>query len=128
MSLPNKSLKAIAQSQKKKHQLIFAAMAFTVVSLIFSFFFGDMGLFNFSKMKAASAQARQEVALLEIENQQLLHEIQLLKTDPFYVEAIARERLGLVKKGEIVYELYGAPATRGITALVGAVKKNSEFP
>ena len=111
MPLHNKSFKDIAHSRTKRRRLIFAALFFTIGSLLFSFFFGEMGFFHFLKMKKALAQARQEIDLLEIENKQILYEIEGLRTDPFYVEAIARERLGLVKKGEIVYEFYeGAPA------------------
>jgi len=120
----NKSFKDIAHSQKKVNRLIFAAMSFTIGSLVFSFFFGEMGFFHFSKMKHVLVQAQQEIDTLEVENNHLLHEIEGFRTDPFYVEAIARERLGLVKKGEIVYEFYEAPAPDGTTALVGAVKKS----
>jgi cell division protein FtsB len=107
MPLQNKSFKALAHSQKKKHQLILAGMLFAICSLVFSFFFGEMGFFHFSKMKKALAQSQKEIDLLAVENQQLLREIEGFRTDPFYVESIARERLGLVKKGEIVYEFYG---------------------
>ena len=124
MALQNKSLKDIAHSQKKKHRLVFAAMLFAIGSLVFSFFFGDMGFFNFSKMRHVLAQSRQEINLLEFKNTALLHEIEGFRTDPFYVEAIARERLGLVKKGEIVYEFYGAPAPGANSGLVGPLKEN----
>jgi cell division protein FtsB len=118
MSLANKSLKDIAHSQRKKHRFLFAGLFFMMGYLIFSFFFGDMGFFNFSKMRHISAQSRQEIKRIENQNADILYEIEGIRTDPFYVEAIARERLGLVKKGEIVYEFYengGAPALGGNT-------------
>jgi cell division protein FtsB len=123
MSLPNKSLKEIAQSQKKRHRLLFAVMFFMMGSLIFSFVFGEMGFFNFSKMRHILEQARQEAHLLEIKNADILREIEGFRTDPFYVEAIARQRLGLVKKGEIVYEFYGEPAPDGNSRLVLPLEK-----
>ena len=111
MPLQNKSFKALAHSQKKKHRLILAGMLFAICSLVFSFFFGEMGLFQFSKMRRALGQSQKEINLLVVENQRLLHEIEGFRTDPFYIEAIARERLGFVKKGEIVYEFYeGEPS------------------
>ena len=106
MSLQNKSFKALAHSQKKKYRLVFAGMLFAVCSLSFSFFFGEMGFFHFEKMKKALRQSQKEIDLLMIENQRLLDEIEGFRTNPYYVEAIARERLGFVKKGEIVYEFY----------------------
>ncbi len=123
MALQNKSFKALAHRQKKKYQIALAVMLFAICSMVFSFFFGEMGLFNFSKMQQALGKSQKEIDLLVVSNQQLLHDIEGFRTDPLYVESIARERLGFVKKGEIVYEFYGAPAPSGITALVGAVKK-----
>ena len=120
MSHPNKSFKDIAHSKRKKYRLAFVAMFFTIGSLIISFFFGEMGFFNFSKMQQVLAQARQEIDLLEGRNADILHEIEGFRTDSFYVEAIARERLGLVKRGEIVYEFYDeAPASRGNSGPAG---------
>jgi len=42
---------------------------------------------------------------LEKSRDNLLGEIRLLKTDPVYVEKKAREKMGVVKKGEIIYRV-----------------------
>lgn len=39
-------------------------------------------------------------------------EVNLLKTDPAYLETIARDRLDLMKEGETVFRLEPAPATK----------------
>ncbi|MEK7286040.1 MAG: septum formation initiator family protein [Nitrospirota bacterium] len=106
MAFLNKSLKEIAHRRKKNIRLIVAGMFFVAVSLMVSFFFGEMGFFHFSTMRNALKQSEREIEALEAGNNRLLLEIEGLRTDPFYVETIARERLGLVKKGEIVYEFY----------------------
>ncbi|MEK7747568.1 MAG: septum formation initiator family protein [Nitrospirota bacterium] len=106
MAFLNKSLKEIAHRRRKTTRLAITGMLFLSGSLMVSFFFGEMGFFNFSTMRNALKQSRREIDALEAGNSRLLHEIEGLRTDPFYVETIARDRLGLVKKGEIVYEFY----------------------
>jgi cell division protein FtsB len=39
-------------------------------------------------------------------------EVNLLKTDPVYLETIARDRLDLMKEGETVFRLEPPPATK----------------
>jgi cell division protein FtsB len=106
MPFTNKSLKEIAHRQQKKSRMILAVMSVIAGYLLLSFFFGEMGFSHFSTMKQALAKAQQEVEALEAGNERLLHQIEGFRTDSFYVETIARERLGLVKPGEIVYEFY----------------------
>jgi len=106
MPLSNKSFKDIASWNKKTHRLILIGMLCMAVSLLFSLFFGEMGLIHSSKVKAARFKTQQEIALLEQQNNDLLNEMDALKTDPFYIESLARERLGLIKQGEWTYEFY----------------------
>jgi len=106
MPITNKSLKDIAAWHKKKRRLIFAVMLFLSGSLLFSFFFGEMGWMQFLKMKSTLRQNQQEIDVLRNDNNALIKEIDALKTDPLYIERLARERLGLIKKGEVTYEFY----------------------
>ncbi len=106
MPTSNKSLKSIAAWHKKKRQLILACLLFMTISLLFSFFFGEMGFIHFSKMKRALHQSETEIHAIERENDRLIQEIEALKTDASYIEKIARDRLGLIKKGETTYEFY----------------------
>ncbi len=43
--------------------------------------------------------------MLRETNESLRSEIKALKEDPFYIEKIARDHLGLTKPGEIVYHI-----------------------
>jgi cell division protein FtsB len=51
----------------------------------------------------------QEIAQLQQANAVLEQEIHLVQHDPFTLEKMARERLGYVKEGEVVYQLVEAP-------------------
>lgn len=94
--------------QRRVHfKRIFCAIALVVSGyLLLSLLFGEMGLLKFIKMKQTYAQARKENRELQQENEKLTRRIEMLKTDPDTIEQIARDRLGLVKEGELIYEFY----------------------
>jgi cell division protein FtsB len=48
-------------------------------------------------------QLKQDIAAVEARNAELQADIARLRSDPFTIETIARERLGMGRKGEIVY-------------------------
>jgi cell division protein FtsB len=57
-----------------------------------------------------SAQSRHQSAIdrvadLKRENEKLEREVEQLKSDPAMIEAVAREKLGLVRPGEIVIKI-----------------------
>ena len=47
------------------------------------------------------SEKTEELQLLEIENERLTEEVEASETDPSYMERLAREKLGLVKPGEV---------------------------
>ncbi len=46
-----------------------------------------------------------EIEDLKQEKKELLEERRLLKEDPEYLEKVAREKMGIVREGEVVYRL-----------------------
>lgn len=63
---------------------------------------------QYMRMADELARMNQEITQLEQTNAALEKEIHLVKHDPFTLEKLARERLGYVKKGEVVYQLVEA--------------------
>lgn len=55
------------------------------------------------KQKDLEYQAR--IAELEAENAKLQNERRKLEEDPVYLEKVAREKMGLIREGEVVYKL-----------------------
>lgn len=47
----------------------------------------------------------EEIATLREANENLRSEVKALKEDPFYIEKVARDDLGLTKPGEIIYHI-----------------------
>ena len=78
--------------------------ALTLVFL-FSFRFSDRGVVELQQAKARVGTLRADIEQAEAENARLRAEIESVKTSSFAVEQIAREDLGMSKKGEVVYML-----------------------
>ena len=73
-----------------------------------SLIFGEMGVIKYYRMQARYDSLTTEIAELTKQNAKLQREVHSLKTDPDYLEVIARDKLGLARQGEIVY-YYGEP-------------------
>ena len=84
--------------------VILLSGALTVVFFI-SFFFSDRGLPELQHARNRVASLRADIARMEAENARLRAEIESVKKSTYAVERIAREDLGMSRKGEVVYML-----------------------
>lgn len=66
-------------------------------------FFGDRGIMNVMALKKELGEIERYKQNLTIENEQMEEYIHFLKNDKKFIENFAREELGLVKEGEMVY-------------------------
>jgi len=73
-----------------------------VVILLYSCF-GERGLMNVLSLKQKLAEIENCNQSVRSENETMKNYIYLLKNDNKVIENIAREELGLVRSGEIVY-------------------------
>ncbi len=99
-------LKSKDDTQKNRWNAFILIGVFINVYLLLSFFFGEMGQVNASKIHTVYEKVQAEVVSLELANKQLANRIEALKHDDASIEALARERLGLVKPGELIYEFF----------------------
>jgi cell division protein FtsB len=86
-----------------------AVMAVLAVSLAV---YGGQSLTRVWALKKDVETLEREVGVLRANAARLTVEVDRLRTDPEYVEQIAREKLGLVKPGERVYKLPPASGSR----------------
>ena len=84
--------------------VILLSGALTVVFFI-SFYFSDRGLPELQHARARVADLRADIDRLEAQNARLRAEIESVKKSTYAVERIAREDLGMSRKGEVVYML-----------------------
>ena len=78
--------------------------------LLFAVAFAVLWMFlpTFSKwqdLKLKDREYQEKIAALEAEHQSLLEEKKLLEDNPDYLEKVARERMGLIREGEVIYHL-----------------------
>ncbi|HSP33721.1 MAG TPA: septum formation initiator family protein [Thermoanaerobaculia bacterium] len=76
----------------------------TFVFLV-SFFFSDRGIAELQHARRRVAELQTDIQRLQTENARLRGEIDSAKKSTWAVEKIAREDLGMSKKGEVVYML-----------------------
>jgi cell division protein FtsB len=102
---------AAARSSRKRWLIFLAGLAtlIAVASVV-----EKKSFVKVLQMSKTRTELQQEIARLRQVNEGLAREIRAFANNPSQVEAIAREDLGLVKPGEIVYQ-FGPP--RPSTAL-----------
>lgn len=88
---------------KHKSIVVISALALGVVLLLI--YFAPYGLRNYLVIREKLNLVSTELDELKKKNQELNDEITLLKTDTNYVEKIARQKLGMLKKNEFIFEV-----------------------
>lgn len=96
---------AVGKGARKRRLVFVALLAMLIAALSVG---GNRSLVKIYQMSKTKAELEQEIERLRQVNQELAREIQAFTHNPGQVEAIAREDLGLVKPGEIVYQ-FGPP-------------------
>jgi cell division protein FtsB len=89
--------------------LIFVTIVLVVDALV-----GDKGLVQTIRARRQHADATAALGALRDENARLREEIRRLREDPGTIESIAREDLGLIRPGELLFVIRDAahaPAT-----------------
>ncbi len=66
--------------------------------------FGSRGLVQIYRLEEERNRIQMSNARLQEENRKIAEQVQRLRHNKEEVEKVAREELGLVKKGEIVYQ------------------------
>ncbi len=87
-----------AESPWLRRLLVFLTCVVLIESM-----FGNRGVAE--RIKAGREYQRAELSLrtARLENARMLDEIQRLRSDPAAIEALAREELGLIRPGEVLF-------------------------
>ena len=84
---------------------LIAILALLAVLLQFKLWFGDGSIMEMSRLEKSVAAQADENAQLRERNQALAAEVQDLKQGTEAVEERARSELGMIKQGEIFYQV-----------------------
>ncbi|PIZ04131.1 MAG: cell division protein FtsB [Gammaproteobacteria bacterium CG_4_10_14_0_8_um_filter_38_16] len=86
-------------------RFIFGALLLLLVLLQYEFWFSDGGMKTVWQMKKNIAQQQKVNAKLDQQNQLLIAQVNDLQNGDAAIEARARNDLGMVKKGEVFYQV-----------------------
>ena len=73
---------------------------------------GERGLLATRAARRDSERLASDITMLRSENARLRKDSHRLRTDPAAIEAVARDELGLLRPGEIVFLLADGPGVR----------------
>ena len=96
----------MATKERSYHFLEKVLMLFTALLgliLVALAVFGNNGIITYTQLHQNYHEMELRVEELNRENKRLAEEISGLRNDPFIIERIAREDLGMVKPGEVLY-------------------------
>jgi cell division protein FtsL len=91
------------QSLWKRHGR--ALLGLLVVLLFVHDIFGTHGFLAMRRTQQEIRKVNADLEQLNKENLQLEQEVKELKTDPHKIESIARDELGLARRGEIIIKI-----------------------
>lgn len=76
-----------------------------LIILFVGFFiiFGNRGLLDNQRLKEKLSELRAENSRIEAVNSGLKREVVLMREDLRYIESVARNELGMVKRGDFIY-------------------------
>ena len=76
---------------------------FTLTVLVLIFFLPSFTVMQEKRQR--NAEYDEQVKRLERKKLKMMTERHLLEKDPVYLEKVAREKMGLIKEGEVVYKM-----------------------
>lgn len=66
------------------------------------------GYLKIKRLDRQSRDLEMQITELKQTNKRLREEQRMLENDPFYLEKVAREKLGVAREGEVIYKV-GSP-------------------
>jgi len=88
----------------QQNRLLKIILALVVLSAMWILFAPGTGVYSLLKLRNHAIELEQQTRELVEVNEALRAEIDRLKNDPVYLEQIAREKYGMLKKNERVFD------------------------
>jgi cell division protein FtsB len=84
-------------------------LTLALLGLLVHDLFSEHGFLAMRRSQKEAQRLRLEIQKINEENRNLAEQIRALKSDPRTIERIAREEMGLVRPGELIYKLPAKP-------------------
>jgi cell division protein FtsB len=102
---------AVSAPSPIRRRILNYVLALVTVVLVVDALVGDKGLLETVRARRQYAELVSSLAGLRQQNTQLRDDIRRLKEDPATIESIAREELGLMRPGELLFVVKDADRT-----------------
>ena len=99
---------AVTPPSPLRNRILNYVLALVTVVLVVDALVGDKGLLETIRARRQYAEVETALAARRQENARLRDDVRRLKEDPASVEAIAREELGLIRPGEVLFIVHEA--------------------
>jgi cell division protein FtsB len=101
---------APAAPQAKRRRTLQMLLVFVTLVLVINALVGERGLMETLRARRQHQELVASIERLRVENGRLREEARRLRTDPGTIEALARQELGLIKPGEMLFIIKDAKA------------------
>ena len=101
--LRRKRVQAVSSDSGRRRKYLNLLLAFITVVLLVDALVGEEGLMDRLRARAEYEKASAALVALRVENAAMREEKQRLQNDPTMIEGIAREQLGLIRPGELLF-------------------------
>ena len=111
--LRRKRVQPVPPTNLKRRRILNGLLAFATIVLFVDALVGDKGLVERLRAARQYEQEMEAVNAIRQENAELRDTMRRLKDDPSAIESIAREELGLIRPGELLFIIRDSkPATQ----------------
>ncbi|MBT3312897.1 MAG: septum formation initiator family protein [Desulfobacterales bacterium] len=86
-------------------KIIFALISILLFAMLIIIIFSEKGFIDLNEMKKKRDSLLSENAKINNENLVLYRKIKRTKDDPKYIEDIARQELGMIRKNEVILKI-----------------------
>jgi len=90
-------------SSPRRRRILHYALVFVTLVLVVDALVGDGGLLDRLRARREYLELSVSVEALRAENARLLQDMKRYRDDPAAIESLAREELGLLKPGEVLF-------------------------
>ena len=101
--LRRKQVQPVTSDAGRRRKLLNLLLGFITVVLLVDALVGEEGLMDRLRAREEFAKAAAELEALKRENAAMREQKRRLQDDPTMIEAIAREQLGLIRPGEMMF-------------------------
>jgi cell division protein FtsB len=95
-----------------RRKIIVGTAVFALLNLMLLIVFGDNGLVEMHRLREEERSMVQQNETLARENVSLYRTIRRLKSDPAFIESVARNELGMIGKDDVIVVLPGSRGQR----------------